>query len=93
LISGVEVVPRGRAMKNIRSDRYPQTWWCRPVALSNSAFESEIPRSSPAEARRQARELEHSDEAMRVAEAITRRPTRRIPYDPATASGNSPGYF
>jgi hypothetical protein len=94
LISGVEVVPRGRAMKNIRSDRYPQTWWCRPVALTNSGFENdEIPKPSPAESRRQAREFEHSAEAVRIAEAINRRPTRRMPYNPDTASGNSPGYF
>ena len=94
LINGTEIVPRGRGMKNIRSDNYPQTWWCRPVAITNSGFEhDEIPQASPAEARRQARELEHSAEAVRIAEAINRRPTRRVPYDPATASGNSPGYF
>jgi hypothetical protein len=94
LISGVEIVPRGRSMKNIRSDNYPQTWWCRPVALTNSGFENdELPKPSPAESRRQARELEHSAEAVRIAEAINRRPTRRMLYNPETASGNSPGYF
>jgi hypothetical protein len=96
LISGVEVVPRGRAMKNIRSDRYPQTWWCRPVALTNSAFDDDCPPGdTPAEARRKAREyeLQHSIEAQRIAETINNRPMRRMPYDPATASGNSPGYF
>jgi hypothetical protein len=94
LISGIEIVPRGRGMKNIRSDNYPQTWWCRPVAITNSGFEhDEIPKPSPAESRRQARKLEHSAEAVRIAEAINRRPTRRMPYNPETASGNSPGYF
>jgi len=89
LISGIEIVPRGRGMKNIRSDNYPQTWWCRPVALTNSAFDDEIPKPSPADSRRQARELEHSPEAVRIAEALTRRPTRRMPYDPSTSSGIS----
>ncbi|RQO57020.1 hypothetical protein DBV14_09430 [Variovorax sp. KBW07] len=94
LISGIEVVPRGRGMKNIRSDNYPQTWWCRPVAISNSGFEpDDLPRPSPAESRRQAMEFEHSAEAERIAEVINRRPMRRVPYDPATAAGNSPGYF
>lgn len=93
LISGTEVIPRGRGMKNIKSDNYPQTWWCRPVVLTNSGFEHDFPQASPAESRRQAREFEHSMEAERVAEAITRRPTRRIPYDPATASGHYLGHF
>jgi hypothetical protein len=30
---------------------------------------------------------------VRIAEAIARRPMRRLPYNPETASGNSPGYF
>lgn len=93
LISGTEIVPRGRGMKNIRSDNYPQTWWCRPVALTNSGFDDEIPKPSPAESRRQARELEHSPEAVRIAEALTRRPMRRMPYDPKTASGHYLGHF
>ena len=93
LISGIEVKPRGIGSKNIKSDDYPQTWWCRPVAITNSGFEHDFPHASPAESRRQARELEHSMEAQRVAETIRRRPMRRMPYDPATASGNSPGYF
>jgi hypothetical protein len=94
LISGIEIVPRGRGMKNIRSDNYPQTWWCRPVAIANSVFAPED-METPADARRRARqqELESTPEVRRIAEALTRRPTRRVPYDPATASGNSPGYF
>jgi hypothetical protein len=96
LIRGAEVVPRGRGMKNIRSDRYPQTWWCRPVAISNSAFEPEDGEcDSPAEARRKAREQEFKStpEALKIAEALTRRPMRRMPYDPATASGHYLGHF
>ncbi|GER13364.1 hypothetical protein [Variovorax boronicumulans] len=93
LISGMEVVPRGRGMKNIKSDDYPQTWWCRPVAVTNSGFEHDFPQASPAESRRQAREFEHSMEAERIAESINRRPMRRMPYDPATASGHYLGHF
>ncbi|WP_062362185.1 hypothetical protein [Variovorax paradoxus] len=96
LISGIEVVPRGRGMKNIRSDNYPQTWWCRPVVITHSVFEDDpIGHADPAESRRQAREREltTSLEAQKIAEIITRRPMRRVPYDPRTASGRSPGYF
>ena len=28
LITGVEVIALGRGIKNIKSMRYPQTWWC-----------------------------------------------------------------
>ena len=93
LISGREIVPRGRGMKNIKSDNYPQTWCCRPIARTNSGFEHDFPKASPAESRRQARELEHSIEAERIAEAINRRPTRRIPHNPATASDHYLGHF
>ena len=75
-IEGKEVNPRGRGSKNIKSDDYPQCWFCRPVPRPAAA--------DPKAAR---------NEAVRIAEAISRRPTRRTPYDPATASGNSPGYF
>lgn len=94
LISGVEVIPRGRSMKNIPSDRYPQTWWCRPVALTNSGFAPED-MATPAEARRKAREheMDNTEEAQRVAAALTRWPTRRVPYDPKTASGQDLGHF
>lgn len=94
LISGTEVIPRGRSMKNIPSDRYPQTWWCRPVALTNSGFAPED-METPAEVRRKAKEHELDDtaEARRVAAALTRRPTRRVAYDPKTASGHYLGHF
>lgn len=95
LISGIEVVPRGRSMKNIRSDNYPQTWWCRPVVINNSGF-ADVDLGTPAAAREEARqrgELERTAEAMKVAKTISNRPMRRMPYDPRTASGNSPGYF
>lgn len=94
LISGIEIVPRGRGMKNIRSDNYPQTWWCRPVAITNSGFAPED-FETPADARRRARqhEIESTIEALKIAEAISRRPTRRVPYNAETASGRSPGYF
>lgn len=31
LIAGTEVNPRGRGLKNIKADRYHQTWWCVPA--------------------------------------------------------------
>ena len=31
LITGIEVIPRGIGMKNIKADHYPQTWWCVPM--------------------------------------------------------------
>ncbi|MNQ56193.1 hypothetical protein D3C85_703090 [compost metagenome] len=96
LISGIEVKPRGIGSKNIKSDDYPQTWFCRPVAIPRGGFDDDADRyGNPAESRRQAREreLEQSLEARKIAETLTKRPTRRIPYDPATASGLSPGYF
>lgn len=94
LISGTEIVPRGRGMKNIRSDNYPQTWWCRPIALTRSAF-ADVDLGTPAEARREARryERENTDQAVKIAETVSRRPMRRMVYDPKTASGRSPGYF
>lgn len=30
-IDGIEVNPRGRGSKNIKSDDYPQRWFCRPI--------------------------------------------------------------
>ena len=96
LISGVEVIPRGTGSKNIKSDDYPQTWFCRPVAISRGGFDDDGDRyGNPAEARRRARERElaQSLEARSIAEKLTKRPTRRMPYDPTTASGRSPGYF
>ncbi|MDM0042171.1 hypothetical protein QTI05_24245 [Variovorax sp. J22R193] len=32
LITGMEVIPTSRGIKNIKSDRYPQTWWCVKVS-------------------------------------------------------------
>jgi len=31
LIEGTEINPRGRAVKNIKTDTYPQRWFCRPI--------------------------------------------------------------
>lgn len=96
LISGIEIVPRGRGSKNIKSDDYPQTWFCRPVAIPRGGFDDdENPFGNPAESRRQARERELGESlaARKIGETLTKRSTRRVPYDPATASGLSPGYF
>lgn len=96
LISGVEVIARGMGSKNIKSDYYPQTWFCRPVVIPRGGFDDDEDRyTSPAESRRLARERElgESLEARKIGETLTKRSTRRVPYDPATASGNSPGYF
>ncbi|QNK67820.1 hypothetical protein [Variovorax sp. PAMC26660] len=96
LISGVEVIARGMGSKNIKSDNYPQTWFCRPVVIPRGGFDDdEDHQTSPAESRRQAREREQEEShgARQIGETLTRRSTRRMPYDPATASGNSPGYF
>lgn len=32
LITGIEVIPTSRGIKNIKSDHYPQTWWCVKVS-------------------------------------------------------------
>lgn len=31
LIAGTEVIPLGHGIKNIKSQRYRQTWWCIPA--------------------------------------------------------------
>lgn len=97
LISGIEIVPRGRGMKNIKSDNYPQTWFCRPVATPRGSFDDDdfINFGNPAEARRRAREDQQATlrEGQKVAEAICRRPARRVPYDPSTASDHYLGHF
>lgn len=31
-IDGIEVNPRGRGSTNIKSDDYPQLWFCRPIS-------------------------------------------------------------
>ena len=50
LIAGTEVIPLGRGIKNIRAERYRQTWWCIPalpeavrLLLANSAEEGGLP--------------------------------------------------
>jgi hypothetical protein len=96
LISGIEVMPRGIGSKNIKSDDHPQTWFCRPVAIPRGGFDDDDERyANPAESRRQAREREReqSFEARNIGETLTKRSTRRMPYDPTTASDRSPGYF
>ena len=47
LIAGTEVIPLGRGIKNIKAERYRQTWWCIPalpeavrLLLSNSSDEA-----------------------------------------------------
>ncbi|WP_143694855.1 hypothetical protein [Variovorax sp. JS1663] len=52
LISGLEVVARRRAMKNIKSDRYPQTWWCVPLPWDRHQPTTPDPVVARAEARR-----------------------------------------
>lgn len=80
LISGVEVIARGRGSKNVKSDDYPQTWFCRPVWVSRSGFEDDpSPFESPAEARRRAREheLDQSLHARAIGDTLTRQSSRR----------------
>ena len=36
LIAGDEIIPISRGAKNIRSERYRQTWWCVPIALDDA---------------------------------------------------------
>ncbi len=31
LITGIEIIPRSRGIKNIRADYFPQTWYCMPT--------------------------------------------------------------
>lgn len=72
LISGLEVIPRGIGIKNIKSDNYPQTWWCRQLP------ERPTPRqASPAESRVEARRLGEE-----VGATLNRWPTRRSHYTP-----------
>lgn len=96
LISGIEVIARGIGMKRIKSDDYPQTWFCRPIAIPRGGFDDDEDRfGNPAEARRLARERELQDTlaARAIGETMTKRSDRRIPHNPDTASGRSPGYF
>lgn len=96
LISGQEVIPRGVGMKNIKADYYPQTWFCRPVVIPRGGFDDDEDRyGNPAESRRLARECEFREslEARKIGETLTKRPTRRVAYDPKTASGHYLGHF
>jgi hypothetical protein len=80
LISGVEIIARSHGSKNVKSDDYPQTWYCRPVWVSGSAFEGDpSPFGNPAEARRRAREheLEESLHAREIGDTLTRQSSRR----------------
>jgi hypothetical protein len=60
-IEGTEINPRGRALKNIKADIYPQRWFCRPILQPD-------PNAAQVEALRQG-EL--------VAKALQRWPARR----------------
>lgn len=31
LIAGTEIIPTSQGIKNVKSDDFPQTWWCVPV--------------------------------------------------------------
>jgi hypothetical protein len=73
LITGSELIPRGRSsIKNIKVDRYPQTWWCIPTPRP---VERSAP--DPAAARAEARRLGEL-----VGESMTGRSTRRGRFDP-----------
>ena len=63
-IDGIEVNPRGRGSKNIKSDDYPQRWFCRPVPRPLVA--------NPATSRLEARRHAEAIGAM-----VRRRSTRR----------------
>lgn len=95
LISGVEIITSGRGSKNIESDHYPQTWYCRPIWVSRSAFEGDpSPFGNPAEARRRAREheLEESLHAREIGDTLTRQSSRRpVPF--TGKPDRYPGHF
>lgn len=40
LLGGQEVVPTSRGRKNIKTVRYPQAWWCVPIAPADIALAS-----------------------------------------------------
>jgi hypothetical protein len=63
-IEGTEINPRGRALKNIKADTYPQRWFCRPV-----------PRPAPPDAK--AARLEALRHGEMIAKALQRWPSRR----------------
>ena len=64
-VEGVEVIPRGRSNKNIKSDDYPQRWFCRPMPRPAAADAAGV----RLEARRHAED---------ISAAIRRWPARRV---------------
>jgi len=69
-IEGTEINPRGRALKNIKADTYPQRWFCRPV-----------PRSNPLDAK--AARLDAQRHGEMIAKALQRWPSRRGSFSPS----------
>lgn len=72
LISGIEILPRGRGAKNVKSDDFPQTWWCTPVREAEDPRRTILDDLSPEEDVR-AVELEGE----RVGKILNRWPRRR----------------
>ncbi|MNV70656.1 hypothetical protein D3C71_1636350 [compost metagenome] len=66
-IEGMEVHPRGRGSKNIKSDDYPQRWFCRPAPRPGAAD----PKGARVEAHRHAQS---------IATALQRWPGRRSEF-------------
>ncbi|MDP9893239.1 hypothetical protein J2W32_001459 [Variovorax boronicumulans] len=64
VIEGSEINPRGRSMKNIKADVYPQRWFCRPIPRPAAAD----PKAARVEA------LRHGE---MIAKAVQRWPSRR----------------
>jgi hypothetical protein len=52
LIAGKELIPRGRGVKNIKCDVYPQSWWCVPIRPEDQPRGDPSPAAARAEARR-----------------------------------------
>jgi hypothetical protein len=69
VIEGSEINPRGRGMKNIKADVYPQRWFCRPI-------------SRPAAADAKAARVEALRHGEMIAKAVQRWPSRRGSFSP-----------